>query len=195
MIHKEAKIDENVEIGEGVLIWRNCHVRAGAKIGKGVIIGENVYIDEDVKVGDYSKIQNNALIYSPAIIERGVFIGPGVCLTNDKHPRAITSDGNLKLPADWEKNGVVVREGASIGAGVICVAPLEIGSWSMVGAGAVVVGDIPPHGLFVGSPAHQIGWVNKEGFKLRAEGPILVCDVTKQKYRLVNSSNPSIEIL
>ena len=83
----------------------------------------------------------------------GVFIGPGAILTNDHNPRAINYGGEAKSPNDWEKVGVNVLEGASIGAGAICIAPITIGKWSLVGAGAVVTKDVPDNVMVAGVPA------------------------------------------
>jgi acetyltransferase-like isoleucine patch superfamily enzyme len=109
------------------------------------------------------------LIYEPAIIEDGVFIGPNVVLTNDKNPRAVNVDGTKKNESDWEKAGALIKQGASIGASAVIVAPITVGSWSMVSAGAVVVKDVPDYALVAGVPAQKIGWVGKAGRTQRAE--------------------------
>jgi len=166
MIHEHAQVEPGAFIGSGTRVWSHAHIRSGSNIGKQVILGENVFIDSGVTVGDNVKIQNNAQIFSPAIIESGVFVGPGVILTNDKHPRAINSDMSLKSSKDWEPTGVHLEEGSSLGAGVICVAPVRIGRWALVGAGSVVIRDVPAHALVVGNPATQIGWVNSKGKQL-----------------------------
>jgi len=59
--------------------------------------------------------------------------------------------------------GVTVGDGASIGAGAVCIAPLTIGEWALVAAGSVVTKDVAPHALVAGSPARQIGWVGRDG--------------------------------
>jgi acetyltransferase-like isoleucine patch superfamily enzyme len=141
-------------------------IREGAVLGQDCIVSKGAYIDTNVVLGDNVKVQNEAQVYSPAIIESGVFIGPGAILTNDHYPRAVNPSGELKANQDWNKEGVRVETGASIGAGVICVAPLVIGSWSMIGAGSVVTRSTMPFGLYVGTPAKRIGWVGKSGLKL-----------------------------
>ena len=184
-IHADADVDQNVNIAPDVKIWDLSRIRSGSSIGAGTIVGRNAYVDCDVTIGKNCKIQNNALIYSPAAIADGVFIGPGAILTNDLNPRAINKDQTIKSATDWKIQRVEVQTGASIGAGAICVAPVIIGAWAMVGAGAVVVKDVPNHALVVGNPAKQIGWVSKSGFKLEKVSEsknIYVCPVSKVNY-------------
>ena len=99
-----------------------------------------------------------------------MFIGPAVVLTNDHNPRAINPDGTLKDASDWEPVGVTIGEGAAIGARAVCVAPVTIGPWATVAAGAVVTRDVPAYGLVVGVPARRIGWVGRAGVRLEDLG-------------------------
>ena len=184
-IHAQADVDQGAVIGSGSKIWELARVRSGVKIGPKTIIGRSAYIDADVQIGANCKVQNNALIYSPAVIADGVFIGPGAILTNDLNPRAINETGTLKSAADWKVQRVEILFGASIGAGAICVAPVTIGSWAMVGAGAVVIKDVPDFALVVGNPAKQIGWVGKAGSKLdksKDQENKFICPITKSEY-------------
>ena len=184
-IHADADVDKNAIIAADAKIWDLARIRSGSSIGSGTIVGRNAYVDSDVVIGKNCKIQNNALIYSPAVIADGVFIGPGAILTNDLNPRAINEDQTLKSATDWKIQRVELQTGASIGAGAICVAPVIIGSWAMVGAGAVVVKDVPNYALVVGNPAKQIGWVGKYGSKLEKvseSNNIFVCPVSKVNY-------------
>ena len=185
-VSPSALIEDNVAIGEGSRIWHNAHIRSAASIGRDCVIGENVYIGTEVRIGDNCKIQNGAQIYEPAILENGVFVGPHVVLTNDRVPRAITPDGQLKSPNDWTAVGVNIEEGASIGANATCVAPIRIGRWAMVGAGSVVIRDVPDYALVVGNPAAQIGWVSELGFTLIQESKeVFRCPKSKSLYSLV----------
>jgi len=117
-------------------------------------------------MGDNCKVQNYALVYEPARLADGVFIGPAVVLTNDTYPRAINPDGTQKSAHDWEPVGVTIGQGAAVGARAICVAPVTIGAWATVAAGAVVATDVPDYALVVGVPARRIGWVGKAGVRL-----------------------------
>lgn len=185
MIHPTADVSPRAIIGEGTRIWHQAQVREGARIGRNCIIGKNVYIDFDVTIGDNVKIQNNASIYHGATIEDGVFIGPHVCLTNDKFPRAINPDGTLKGGADWEVGRIVLRYGCSIGAGAVVVTGVTIGRWAVVGAGAVVTHDVPDHGLVVGNPARLVGYVCTCGRRLApAEGGRMRCPTCGREFEL-----------
>jgi acetyltransferase-like isoleucine patch superfamily enzyme len=184
---KNIQIHSTVVIGSGTKIWEYSKIREDSVIGSNCNLGRNVYIGPGVKIGDQVKIQNNTLIYEPAVIEDAVFIGPGVIFTNDLHPRAVNEHGFTKTESDWTKQAVVVRSGASIGAGVICVAPVTIGNWAMVAAGSVVVKNVPNFALVAGIPAKQIGWVGKSGEKLIKENEeTYICPKTGKKYKLVN---------
>ena len=165
-----ADVSPDAKIGEGSSVWHLAQVREGATLGKNCVIGRGAYIGTDVHLGDNCKVQNYALVYEPAELANGVFIGPAVVLTNDHNPRAINPDGTLKDASDWEPVGVTIGEGAAIGARAVCVAPVTIGPWATVAAGAVVTRDVPAYGLVVGVPARRIGWVGRAGVRLEDLG-------------------------
>jgi len=183
VIHKTVQLGTNVIIGHNVSIWDYSKIETGVSIGENTKIGRNVYIGEFVKIGSNCKIQNNSLIYSPAEIFDGVFIGPGVILTNDKNPRAIDESGDIKNQEHWHQSKIVVEQGASLGAGVICVAPIIVGSWSLSGSGAVLTANVPRFALMAGVPARQIGWVCKCGYRLEQVNQYSYkCDRMKHDY-------------
>ena len=193
-ISRLATVSEKAIVKENVSIWDFSKVREGASIGSNTIIGDYVYIDINVKVGKNCKIQNASMLYDPCILHDGVFIGPGVVLTNDHNPRAILPTGKKKVSLDWEKVGVEILSGASIGANSVCIAPVKIGRWSMIGAGSVITKDVPDFAIIVGNPGSQIGWVGKAGKKLDAIDDFLfACPVTKEKYQLNNGILKELE--
>ncbi len=186
-ISKTAYVSPNAYLENNVSIWHHSQILENCTIGENTRIGSNVYIDGHVKVGKNCKIQNNAQIYDPAELQNGVFIGPNVILTNDKHPRAINQFHELKLSHEWNKTGVLVEIGASIGAGSICVGPISIGKWALIGAGSVVVKNVPQFSLIVGNPGVQIGWVGTFGMKLdKVKNNLYVCPASKELYSLEN---------
>lgn len=170
MIAGTADVSDSARLGAGCKIWHLAQVGDGAALGRSCVLGRGAYVGPGVTVGDHVKIQNYALVYAPATLGRGVFVGPAAVLTNDPYPRAVDADGEPKSAQDWVPVPVVVNEGASLGARSVCVAPVTIGRWAMVGAGAVVVDDVPDFALVVGSPARQIGWVGRAGQRLEPLG-------------------------
>ncbi len=188
-IHPSADVDPRAAVGEDTTIWHAAQVREDARIGCRCVIGRGAYIGAGVRVGDHVKIQNYALVYEPAELADGVFVGPAVVLTNDRHPRAITPHGAAISPCDWEPVGVTVGYGASIGARAVCVAPLVIGPWAMIAAGAVVTRDVPHYALVAGTPAKRIGWVGRAGVRLRqAGGGVYQCPRTGERYRHIGEA-------
>lgn len=161
-----ADVSPAASVGEDSSVWHLAQVREGAVLGRGCVIGRGAYIGTGVRLGDHCKVQNYALVYEPAELADGVFVGPAAVLTNDTFPRAINPDGTLKNAEDWESVGVTVGRGASIGARAVCVAPVRVGEWATVAAGAVVTRDVPAHALVVGVPARQVGWVGRAGHPL-----------------------------
>lgn len=167
-IDPSADVDDRAVVGTGTQVWHLAQVREDAVVGASCIIGRGAYIGPGVRIGNRVKIQNHALVYEPAIVEDGAFIGPAVVFTNDYFPRSVAPDGRLKSHSDWDAVPVVVREGASIGARAVCVAPVTVGRWAMVAAGAVVTRDVPDFALVAGVPARRIGWVGHAGLPLTA---------------------------
>jgi len=165
-----AEVSPDAEIGEGTVVWGLAQVREGAVLGTDCVVGRGAYVGAGVRLGDRVKVQNLAQVYEPAVVEDGVFIGPAAVLTNDEYPRAIQPDGSRVEASHWDPVGVTLRHGCSVGARAVCVAPVEVGRWAMVAAGAVVVHDVPDFALVAGTPARRIGWVGPAGRRLVDEG-------------------------
>ncbi|MCQ1578716.1 acyltransferase [Streptomyces parvus] len=165
-VQPTAQVDESAVVGAGSSVWELAQIREGARLGEHCVVGRGAYVGAGVRIGDNVKLQNFALVYEPAELADGVFVGPAVVLTNDHNPRSVDPDGRQRRGGDWEPVGVTVAEGASIGARAVCVAPLRIGRWAMVAAGAVVTRDVPDFALVAGVPARRIGWVGRAGVRL-----------------------------
>ena len=151
-IAPSADVSDQAILGDGTKIWHLAQVREQANLGANCIVGRGAYVGTGVQIGENTKIQNYALVYEPAKLGKGVFIGPAVVLTNDTYPRSVSPDGSLKSAHDWTPVGVTIEDGASIGARAVCVAPLTVGRWATVAAGAVVTKDVPAFALDGGCP-------------------------------------------
>jgi acetyltransferase-like isoleucine patch superfamily enzyme len=160
-VHPLAVIDDTAVVGEGSMIWEWSKLREGARLGRGCRVGQGVYVDRDVSVGDGCKIQNGVSLFAGVTLADHVFVGPNVTFTNDLFPRA-TDD-------DWEIVPTTVAEGASIGANATIVCGIELGAGCMIGAGSVVVRDVPPFGLVVGNPARLIDYVTERGQRMHRD--------------------------
>ena len=157
-IHHTAIVDPKSTIGNQTKVWVNAQIREDAVIGNKCIISKDVYIDRNVKIGNFCKIQNGVSIYEGVTILNKVFIGPHVCFTNDKVPRAF----NTK----WKITKTLINNGASIGANSTIVCGVEIGEYSMIAAGSVVVKNVKPYTLVAGNPGVEIAKINKKGFRV-----------------------------
>ena len=165
-----ADVDSSATLGDGSSIWHLAQIRDQVVLGNNCIIGRGAYIGSGVTLGDNCKVQNYALVYEPAKLGNGVFIGPAAVLTNDQFPRAVNTDLSLKSGSDWDAVGVTIHDGASIGARAVCIAPVTIGQWALVAAGAVVTKDVPAFALVAGVPAKRIRWVGRAGVPLEDIG-------------------------
>jgi acetyltransferase-like isoleucine patch superfamily enzyme len=139
------KID-NADIGEDTIV-RDFVNLYGCRIGKACRIAAYVEIQRGVVIGDRCKIEAFAFIPSGVTIEDEVFVGPHVCFTNDRVPKAV---------GDWEVTPTIVRRGASIGANSTIVCGVTIGENALVGAGSVVTKDVPANTVVAGNPAKPI---------------------------------------
>lgn len=158
-IHPTSVVDEGCCIGNGTKIWHFSHIMTGCTIGKNCNIGQNVVISPGVNIGNGVKIQNNVSVYTGVTCEDDVFLGPSCVFTNVINPRSFISRKE-------EFRKTLIRRGASIGANATVICGNTIGEYAMIGAGAVVTKDIPPHSLWAGNPARQLGWVSRYGHKL-----------------------------
>jgi len=158
-IHPTAIVEAGAVIGNGTRIWHFSHVLPGSRVGEDCNIGQNVVIGPEVTIGSGCKIQNNVSVYKGVTLEDGVFCGPSMVFTNVFNPRA-------EIARMDEMRPTVVKRGATLGANATIVCGVAIGRYALVGAGAVVTGDVPDHGLVMGNPARRKGWVCECGTTL-----------------------------
>ena len=181
-IHPSAIVDAGAQIGEETRIWHWVHVCAGARIGRGCSLGQNVFVANHVVIGDNVKIQNNVSVYEGVEIEDDVFCGPSMVFTNVYNPRSAVSRKD-------EYRSTVVRKGATLGANATIVCGTVIGEYAFVAAGAVINRDVKPHALMAGVPARQIGWMSRFGERLAlplAGNGTAICPHTGDIYELID---------
>ncbi len=176
--HKSAVIDPGCKIGKGTKIWHFTHIMPGCEVGENCNFGQNVVVSPGVKLGNNVKVQNNVSIYTGVICEDDVFLGPSMVFTNIVNPRSAV------IRRD-EYVTTLVRKGATIGANATIVCGIEIGEYAFIGAGAVVIRDVPAYALVVGNPAKHIGWMSEFGHRLNFDRDSLaICPESNEKYRL-----------
>ena len=151
---KLSRIAADVRLGEDVKIHDFVNLY-GCSIGDGSMIGPFVEIQRNAVVGKRCKISSHAFICEGVEIEDECFIGHHVVFTNDRHPRAVTPEGDLQGPDDWQLVETKVRRRASIGSGAVILPGVTIGEGAMVGAGSVVVEDVAPNTVVAGNPARE----------------------------------------
>lgn len=181
-VHESSYVDEGASIGAGSKIWHFCHIMPGASLGERCILGQNVNVDGGTEIGNNVKIQNNVSIYTGVSVEDDVFLGPSCVFTNVTNPRSQVNRRGL-----YEKT--VLRRGCTIGANATIVCGITIGRYAFIGAGAVVIKDVPDYALVMGNPARQHGWMSRHGHRLTDpdEKGIFCCPESGLRYKLDSS--------
>jgi acetyltransferase-like isoleucine patch superfamily enzyme len=150
-----AVVFAGTTVGNRVIVGDQACVRERCTIGDDVVIGRGSLVENDTSVGALTKIQAHAYITAYSLLEDNVFIAPCVVTTNDNFM------GRTEKRHELVK-GPTIRRGARIGGGVVLLPGVEVGEEAFVGAGAVVIGDVPARALVVGNPARQIREVPDE---------------------------------
>jgi acetyltransferase-like isoleucine patch superfamily enzyme len=151
-VHPNALV-ETEQIGEGTRIWAFAHVMQGAIIGRNCNICDHAFVESNVVIGDGVTIKNGVAIWDGVTLGNNVFLGPNAVFTNDLNPRAEVKKAHDQFVPTQ------VMEGATIGANATIVCGVTLGRYAFVGAGTVVIRDVPAYGLVVGNPARQIGYM------------------------------------
>lgn len=177
-VHPSSAVDNGARIGKGTRIWHFSHVMPGAVIGEGCNLGQNVFVDNNVEIGRGVKIQNNVSLYNGVRVEDDVFLGPSMVFTNVTNPRSF-------IERKHEFKPTYLRRGCSIGANATIVCGVEVGAYALIGAGAVIIRNVPAYAVMAGNPARRIGWISQTGEKLQfnAEG-IAWCEAEQKRYTL-----------
>jgi UDP-2-acetamido-3-amino-2,3-dideoxy-glucuronate N-acetyltransferase len=185
-------VDETAVIGEGTRVWNFVHIRENAEVGKQCVIADYVYVGRGVQIGDRVKLENRATVYEGVTIRDNVFVGPHVTFTNDPYPRSASTD--------WKISPILVKEGASIGAGTVVRCGVTIGEYALIGVGSVVTTDIPSHALACGNPARVRGFVCRCGKKLELKEKtgtcvLMMCRVCNKNYEIPTEDYAQLEKL
>lgn len=151
-VHPHALV-ETEAIGDNTRVWAFAHVMNGAVVGKNCNICDHAFVESGVTIGDGVTIKNGVAIWDGVTLGDHVFVGPNAVFTNDLNPRAEVKKGHDQFVATR------VEEGASIGANATIVCGVTLGRYAFIGAGTVVIRDVPAYALMVGNPARQIGYM------------------------------------
>lgn len=175
-IHPTALVESN-DIGESTNVWAMVHVMQGVRIGNGCNIGDHAFLETGAIVGNNVTIKNQVLIWEGIVIEDDVFVGPRVTFTNDRYPRSprmAQASTRYQSKENWLEQ-TLVRRGCAIGAGAIICPGIELGAFSVIGAGAVVTRSVAPFTLVRGNPARHATDVCVCGQPLSGEWRITTC--------------------
>jgi acetyltransferase-like isoleucine patch superfamily enzyme len=145
-----AGLCESQHVGEDTRIWAFAHVLPGARIGRNCNICDGVFIENDVRVGDDVTVKSGVQLWDGVRIGNRVFIGPNATFTNDPFPRS------KHYPEKFATT--TIEDGASIGANATILPGITVGFEAMIGAGAVVVHDVPARAIVVGNPGRVVGY-------------------------------------
>lgn len=174
-IEPSADIAPGARIGAGTRVWHQAQVADDVEIGTGCTLGKSCYVGAGSRLGADVKIGNHADVFG-AQLDDEVMISPQAVLTEDRAPRATRPDGQRQGPGDWTSTPVIVRRGATIGAGARVAPGVAIGQYALVGIGAVVLRDVAPHALVLGNPGRAVGWVCRCAATLDSRLRCLRCD-------------------
>jgi acetyltransferase-like isoleucine patch superfamily enzyme len=147
-----AVVFAGTQIEENSIVGDQAFVREGARVGAGSVIGRGSSVDPQILIGARVRVQSNVYLTQGTVVEDDVFVGPGVCTTND--------NTMARHDSDYDLRGPILRRACRVGGAAVLLPGVEIGEEAFVGAGAVVLADVPPRAVVVGVPARQIGLVD-----------------------------------
>jgi acetyltransferase-like isoleucine patch superfamily enzyme len=154
-INNEKQCLVDVRLGNDVKIFNFVNAY-GCSINDGTKVGSFVEIQKGATIGKNCKISSHSFICEGVHIADNVFIGHNVTFINDRYPRATNEDGQLQTECEWACEKTYVQEGASLGSSVTVLCGVNIGRNAIVGAGSVVLKDIPDNTIYAGNPARFI---------------------------------------
>ena len=173
--HERALVSPGAKIGEGSRIWANANILDGAIIGEHCNICDSCFVERGAVIGNHVTLKNGVAVFNGVTLEDDVFVGAGATFINDRNPRSHRSD-------DWVLEKTLVERGATIGANATIMCGVTIGLYAVVGAGCVVVKNVPKYTIVVGNPARWVGYACRCG---RALSNDLKC-ACGASYRMIN---------
>jgi UDP-2-acetamido-3-amino-2,3-dideoxy-glucuronate N-acetyltransferase len=176
MIHEKAEVLTK-NIGANTFVWQHAIILSGAIIGENCNINCHTFIENDVVLGNNVTLKSGVYLWDGIHIESNVFVGPNVTFTNDKYPKS------KSYPEHYQK--IIIKEFASIGAGAIILGGVEIGKFALIGAGALVTKNVPPFAIVVGNPSKVVGYINKDGSKMKKVDNYFVSN-EGEKFPIIN---------
>jgi acetyltransferase-like isoleucine patch superfamily enzyme len=142
VIYAGNRIGANFRTGHSVVI------REWNEIGDNVSIGTHSNVEHHVKIGDRVRIHSNVFIPEYSVLEEDAWVGPHAVFTNALYPQSPDAKANLRGPR--------LMKGSKVGANATLLPGVIIGRNALVGAGSVVVKDVPDGKVVVGNPARII---------------------------------------
>ena len=155
-------VHPNARIGEGTRIWANANILEGAIIGEHCNIADGCFVEQGGIVGNHVTLKNGVAVFNGVVLEDDVFVGAGATFINDRNPRSHRSDA-------WVLETTCVKKGATIGANATVMCGVTIGTYAVIGAGTVVLKNVPDYTIVVGNPARWAGYVCRCGKTLSDE--------------------------
>ena len=160
--HDKALVHEGARIGEGTRVWANANILDGAVIGEHCNICDGCYVEGGAIIGNHVTLKNGVAVFDGVTLEDDVFVATGVAFINDRNPRSHRGDA-------WVLEKILVQKGATIGANATVMCGVTIGTYAVVGAGCVVVKNVPNYTIAVGNPARLTGYACRCGRTLNDE--------------------------
>ena len=157
--HERALVHPGAKIGEGTRIWANANILEGAVIGGHCNIGDGCFVEKGAIIGNHVTLKNGAAVFNGVTLEDDVFVGGGVAFINDRNPRSHRKDA-------WVLEKTFVKKGATIGANATVMCGVTIGAYAVIGAGCVVLHNVPDYTIVVGNPARGAGYACRCGHTL-----------------------------
>ena len=149
--HERALVHPGAKIGEDRRVWANANILDGAVIGEHCNICDGCYVEQGAIIGNHVTLKNGVAVFNGVTLQDDVFVGAGATFINDRNPRSHRTDA-------WVLEKTLVQKGATIGANATVMCGITIGSYAVLGAGCVVIRDVPDHTIVVGNPGRQVGY-------------------------------------